>query len=163
MSGVSVRVAHRLSRVNAGKLREGARNAVSALGYADWSVDILLSGDFRLRRLNRDFRGVDATTDVLSFPHREAVSPGLLRIDQDGFDALDEPELKSLGDIVVSVPYVERWCAMRSSTTTVDTRLQELVVHGICHLVGYTHDTEEAFREMRAAERLILGYEIEYR
>ena len=128
------------------------------LGYGGWAIDVLLTSDVKLRRLNRDCRGVDAPTDVLSFPFRESIAPGVVAPP----DLPDVDELKVLGDIYISVPYTIRWCEGRDGGYSVDDRLHELVVHGMCHLAGYSHDRLCDLEEMQRVERQILGYSIPY-
>lgn len=99
-------------------------------------VSVRVTGDRELRRLNRDFLGIDAVTDVLSFP---SGSPGYL------------------GDIAVSWPAVVRQAAAYGHPESAELAL--LCVHGLLHLLGRDHETadqeramwEETFRSLRAA------------
>ena len=83
-------------------------------------------------------------------------------------DASDEDEL-NLGDMVVSVAYVARKAAKAGSRnegpgvahamehlTAIDDRIQLLVIHGLCHLLNYDHETEDDFAEMAAVEDRLL-------
>ena len=90
--------------------------------------DCLISGDAELRRLNRDFRGEDHPTDVLSFRGGAGY----------------------LGDILISAEtaYTQ---AGKSSTLNFDTNIRRLILHGLLHLMGYDHETDGG--EMRAIER----------
>jgi len=104
--------------------------AVSALervlGRQNVELTIAVAGDHRLRQLNRHFRGVDAVTDVLSFP-------------ADEFDP--DNQIRYIGDIAISYPQAKRQ-ADRSGHPLID-ELQLLVVHGVIHLLGYDHSTDE--------------------
>lgn len=91
------------------------------------SVGIRLAGDRTLRRLNRDFRGKDKTTDVLSFPGEET------------------PEGRHLGDIVVSIPTAERQAAERGATLLEEVKL--LLLHGVLHCLGHDHETDRGEME----------------
>jgi probable rRNA maturation factor len=93
-------------------------------------VTVVFCGDTRMRRLNRQFRGVDKTTDVLSFPLEDPVEPG------------------ALGDIVVSVPAARRQA--RRSRVSLRLEIEQLVLHGFLHLLGYDHETDSG--EMNALE-----------
>ncbi|MDQ2870470.1 MAG: rRNA maturation RNase YbeY [Acidobacteriota bacterium] len=98
-------------------------------------VSVLFCGDARMRRLNRDYRGKDRSTDVLAFP----AAGGPL-----------------LGDIVVSVPYASRQARRRGEPAS--REIDRLLVHGFLHLLGYDHETD--LGEMEALEsrvRLRLG------
>ena len=65
-----------------------------------------------------------------------------------------QPEEKEIGEIFISVPYVQRWCV--SNNSALDVRLTELLCHGICHCLGYDHETVEDFRVMRRKELSML-------
>ena len=112
-------------------------------GYDDNSeVSLSFVDNEEIHQLNRDFRGVDRATDVLSFP--------LLT---DDFDI--EIEEESLGDIVISL---ER--ALEQSIEynhSFDREVCFLVCHSMFHLLGYDHDTEENTREMRKKEEDVLN------
>lgn len=96
-------------------------------------VTLVLVGDARMRVMNREFRGMDKPTDVLSFSWDDACA------------AHEEPYL---GDIVVSVETARRQAKRRRST--LDNELRILVLHGFLHLMGYDHETDEG--EMRRLE-----------
>ncbi|HWB82642.1 MAG TPA: rRNA maturation RNase YbeY [Bryobacteraceae bacterium] len=97
------------------------------------SFDCLLTGDAELRRLNRDFRGKDYATDVLSFP-------SLLR-DREG---------TSLGDIAISLARARTQA--RQFGHTLEQEVQILMLHGLLHLLGMDHETDHG-RMARAEKR----------
>jgi probable rRNA maturation factor len=99
-------------------------------------VALVLTDDEELRRLNRTFRNSDEPTDVLSFAPRAGYVP--------------EAESGYLGDIVISVPFAERSAAAAGRAAADEVAL--LAVHGLLHLVGYEHETEEGERAMRWLE-----------
>ena len=86
---------------------------------------MLLTGDRQIRELNRTYRGVDETTDVLSFPSGD-------------FPA-DDVE-RTLGDVAISVEYADRQAAARGVSLTQE--LAFLTIHGALHLVGLDDETE---------------------
>lgn len=100
------------------------------------SVSVLLCGDARMRRLNRDYRRVDRPTDVLSFP---AADPAFL------------------GDVAVDVPYAARQARRRGHSA--DREVQLLLAHGVLHLLGHDHETDdgEMFRLQRRVVRKAFG------
>lgn len=120
------------------------------------AVSIRLCDDEAIHEINREFRDVDRATDVLSFPtvnYPFGVTAGqadkYLRLEYD-----DELNACMLGDLILSVPHVlaqaeeyghspERECAY-------------LLVHGLCHLMGYDHIEDDDKRRMRAMEEKIL-------
>jgi len=109
------------------------------LGAAELSL--VLCDDAFIQALNRDYRGNDAPTDVLSFAMRE------------GEDA--DPDDPVLGDIVISAETAARQAAERGHSPA--REVQVLLVHGFLHLLGYDHgdDAEEA--EMEEAAGRLLG------
>lgn len=92
---------------------------------------ILLTSDHAVRELNRDFRGIDKTTDVLSFPSEERTPP----------DA-DQPfNADYLGDIAIAYETVMRDAAALQIHP--DHHTKHLLLHAILHLLGYDHETNE--------------------
>jgi rRNA maturation RNase YbeY len=102
---------------------------------------VLFVGDRAMRSLNRSWRGMDRTTDVLAFSLREGPFPGV------------QPGL--LGDIVISVPVAGRQA--RAAGLPLASELDRLLVHGLAHLLGYDHERgpQEAKR-MQRKERALL-------
>ena len=107
------------------ELREAAGAAVSAAGL-DGHLAVELVGEGRIRELNREHRGKDEPTDVLSFP-----------VDERGPAAGP----RELGDVVICPEH------------TAD--LVEATVHGVLHLCGYDHETDDG--EMLKLQRRVLG------
>jgi probable rRNA maturation factor len=101
-----------------------------AVGAADASATLALVGDSRIQELNRDFRGYDKPTDVLSFSADRSFEPDYL------------------GDIVISVETANRQAKRRRST--LKRELKVLGLHGLLHLLGYDHETDDG--EMRRLE-----------
>ncbi|MCC0683482.1 rRNA maturation RNase YbeY [Clostridioides sp. ZZV15-6383] len=113
-------------------------------GYDDnYEVSLSFVDNKEIHELNREYRGVDRVTDVLSFP--------LL---SDDFDDV-ELEEESLGDIVISL---ER--ALEQSIEynhSFEREVCFLICHSMFHLLGYDHDTDENTKEMREKEEHILN------
>jgi len=90
--------------------------------------DILIAGDVELRRLNRDFRGQDYTTDVLSFPSQPR--RGAFRAGSGAF----------LGDIAISLGRAR--AQAREFGHTIEREVQILMLHGVLHLMGHDHESD---------------------
>lgn len=102
---------------------------------------ILVSGE-EIQTLNRDYRGVDRVTDVLSFPQYEDIR----ELPQEG----DIP----IGDVVICLQKVrEQACEFGHSQ---EREMVYLFVHSICHLLGYDHMEKEDKDEMRAKEEKVM-------
>jgi probable rRNA maturation factor len=99
-------------------------------------LSVALVGDAAIRRLNRQWRGKDRATDVLSFP-QEARS-GLV------------------GDVVISLDTARRQA--REGGWSIAAELRRLLAHGVLHCVGHDHERPEEARRMAAAERRLLGH-----
>ena len=107
---------------------------------------LLLASDNRVQALNRDFRGCDEPTDVLSFP---AVEPDVLA----AVGAEAPPPL--LGDIVIALQTTLADAAREGKPAP--DHLRHLVVHGILHLLGHDHQRDDAAAVMEALEVQILA------
>ncbi len=105
--------------------------AAASADVEDGHVAIEFVDGARIRELNREHRGKDEPTDVLSFP-----------IDEDGDGPGVPPGARELGDVVISPEHT--------------TDLREAVVHGVLHLTGMDHETDEG--EMLALQREILTW-----
>ena len=113
-----------------------AERVLSAMGESQSELSLELTGDGRMRRLNREYRKKDRSTDVLAFPIREAVMPRRAR-----------SVSLMLGDVVISLPTAVRQA--KEAGRSVDDELAVLLVHGVLHLCGYDHE-----RNPREAARM---------
>jgi len=123
--------------------RIAARVAEGEAFDEDAEVSVLFVDDADMRRLNRDYRGVDATTDVLSF---EQSGP-------------DHAGVRLLGDIVISLEVVESRFPRAAQAQRDEARL--LFCHGLLHLLGYDHGTEAEQAEMNRRQAEYLGRTLE--
>ncbi len=117
-------------------------------------VDVLLTSDSGIKKLNKTHRGIDKATDVLSFPALE-LHPGTLPTEE---DADPGTGLVPLGDMAISV---ERVAAQAKEYGHSNRRvLSYLVTHSVLHLLGYDHMDEGPMKaQMRAREKAIMGDE----
>ena len=112
--------------------------------HEDCEVSVLLTNDARIHELNRDYRGYDKPTDVLSFALEEDESVVL----PPGFPRM-------LGDVVVSLQTVARQAVEHSRP--VSHECAWALCHGVLHLLGYDHQTDEEEAEMRSKEQQVLA------
>ena len=108
-------------------------------------VSVVLSDDEYIHALNLQYRDKDCSTDVLSFALNEGEAPVVI----------DGPEEVLLGDIIISLETASRQAAEYGHT--LERELAYLTVHGILHLLGYDHMTEEDKQEMRQEEEHVLS------
>ncbi len=116
------------------KVLQAAGEHVSTSG----EVSVSFVSDEEIHMLNREYRGVDRPTDVLSFALREG--------DDDVSSLTETDGLELLGDIVISVPRAVAQAAEYHHS--VEREVGFLLVHGFLHLIGYDHQDEASEREM---------------
>ena len=133
-------------------IRKAIRAALAAEGVDfPCEVDVLVTGDEEIRRLNREARQVDKSTDVLSFPAFD-LTPGELPGPE---DADPGTGLVPLGDMMISLEHVRAQAKEYGHSNR--RELGYLVVHSVLHLLGYDHvDEGEMKAQMRAREEAIL-------
>lgn len=105
-------------------LKKAAAFSLQVGAIEDAAVTLLLTEDLRMTQLNQQFRGIEGTTDVLSFPAGEE------------FPVVADA-VPYLGDIAISIPTADRQAQARGHDLAAE--LQLLVVHGVLHLLGYNH------------------------
>ena len=113
-----------------------ADKAAVAIGKNDSTATIAFVSDKAIRQLNRQFRNVDKATDVLSFP-------------------ADDSDKLNLGDIAISVDTAARQA--KENGLTFDEEVAQLILHGLLHLSGYDHETDNGEMnrlELRLRRRL---------
>jgi probable rRNA maturation factor len=127
--------------------------ALARTGVVDAGVTLVITDDDTQRRLNRTYRGVDASTDVLSFPAQGPAHPDPtpLELPPELAEELD----RYLGDIVIALPYAQRQAERYANTLSAELRL--LAVHGVLHLLGYDHTTPDDERAMVQIQNEILA------
>ena len=138
-----------------------AREIISAaLEYLhcpyECEINILLTDDEGIRKVNRQLRDIDAPTDVLSFPAVEFIKAGDFSVVEDDVAAcfdVNSGELL-LGDIMISLPKVQEQA--REYNHSVKREYAFLIAHSMLHLSGYDHMTEEDRIEMERLQDEIL-------
>ena len=120
-----------------------ALRTVPQPGDTPVEIGIRLADDAAVQALNRDFRGQDRPTNVLSFPGDDRAAPR----------AFGQPLL--LGDIVVALETTVR--EAEESGRTVEAHLAHLIVHGVLHLLGHDHQDEADALAMEASERRVMA------
>ncbi len=129
-------------------LRATAERSVNAaIGRADLEfpenaeLSIMLGNDGQLRALNREWRNIDMSTNVLSFPGKD-ISVG-------------EEAGPLIGDIAISMETLKREADLEKKSE--DDHFSHLIVHGFLHLFGYDHETDDEADVMENLERSVLA------
>ena len=112
-------------------------------GEGEAGVVVRIVGEAESQELNRAYRGKDYPTNVLSFPYDAPPIP------------LEDDETEYLGDLVICLPVMEREAAEQGKTAT--QHWAHLLIHGLLHLQGYDHITDDEAEEMEALETQILA------
>ena len=119
-----------------------ASRVMQLRGIDAWELSVVITGDTRMRELNREYRGKDEPTDILSFsPEAQGLRS------EDGYYIA--------GDLVISVDTLERNAEYFS--VALDEELRRLVIHGILHLAGMDHDSNDQGEPMLALQEQILA------
>lgn len=108
-------------------------------------VSVVLVDDDYIQELNRTYRGKDMPTDVLSFALNEGEEP----------EIIDAPADYMLGDIIISLETAQRQA--HEFGHGLEREVAYLAVHGMLHLLGYDHETDEDRQVMREQEEKILA------
>jgi probable rRNA maturation factor len=111
----------RKTKIDTKAWKSFAEKAVAAIGNSGSTATIAFVSDKAIRQLNHQFRNVDKATDVLSFP-------------------AEETDKHNLGDIAISVETAARQA--KENGLTFDEEVAQLILHGLLHLAGYDHETD---------------------
>jgi probable rRNA maturation factor len=124
---------NRYAEAGSRRLRPWLQELLRAVAPEAASFTVRFCGDREMRRTNRQYRGFDKTTDVLSFPG----------------DGEDPESAGHLGDVLISVPMARRQAAEAGHSAEREIRI--LILHGVLHCLGYDHETDQG--EMERLER----------
>ncbi|MFO7633486.1 MAG: rRNA maturation RNase YbeY [Caldilinea sp.] len=141
-----------IGEIDAPAIRAAVAATLHLLDIAKATLTVVLTTDEYVRSLNAQYRGIDASTDVLSFAARESLqdAPALMLPDEVASDVGD-----FLGDLVIAYPYSVRQAANYGNSVTAE--LQLLAVHGTLHLLGYDHDDEASEQAMWSLQEQVLA------
>lgn len=136
------------------EIAERVYRLYASIGEAESEINIVFMNDEDIQELNKEWRDLDAPTDVLSFPMREGEDPQIAR-------------QLPLGDIAISIPTAMRYVenchhkerinenepAPLTQTWSLIDELTFLIIHGTLHCLGYDHAEPEEEKIMRAKEK----------
>ncbi len=125
-------------------VRAAAEKVGELYGVENGEVSVTLTNNEYIHTLNKQYRGIDRPTDVLSFALNESEEP----VVEDG------PDVNVLGDLVISVERAKEQAADYGHS--VKREIAFLTVHGMLHLLGYDHMEEEDRIEMEAEQRFVM-------
>ena len=125
-------------------VRAAAEMVGQLYGVENGEVSVTLTNNEYIHTLNKEYRGIDRPTDVLSFALNESEEP----------DMVDGPAVNVLGDLIISVERVEEQAADYGHSLRREVAF--LTVHGMLHLLGYDHMEDEEREEMEAEQRFVM-------
>jgi len=128
-------------------IKDTVQRILDIVGYSKFDIGIWFTNNTTIAKYNRIYRHKSGPTDILSFPYHQNIKAGTKIQAQ-------TPDQHNLGDIIISLEFVhthKRWRDFEPQDT-----LKILLVHGICHLLGYDHETDEDYKKMHAQEQRIL-------
>lgn len=131
------------------KIQKDIQRILDILKYSDFDIGIWFTNNKTIRKYNRTFRSKDKPTDILSFPYYPSLKAGKRIKPQTEED-------RNLGDLILSLEYIQKDAQMLN--ISFEQRLKILLVHGICHLLGYDHIEDKDYRRMRAKEAYLLKH-----
>jgi rRNA maturation RNase YbeY len=120
---------------------------LAAVRYPDFSVTVWFTTEKTIQKYNQQFRSINKATDVLSFPYHMHANPDVPLV-------LDTEDDKNLGDIIIAPAYIVR--QLPDWNQTFEERLRIVLVHSVCHLLGYDHITDADYERMQHEENRIL-------
>ena len=143
-------------RIESQTIRTMVSKITDRLGVGGYHLGVTFVGPRRIRLLNREFRGIDRSTDVLSFPQIEWQEHLPIRRSSSSIAvnaSLNVPA-EVLGDIVISLQDAQT--NAKNIGRPFDREVGFLLVHGILHLCGYDHEQPNDEKNMRQAQRRLM-------
>lgn len=144
---ITIKNTQRTISIDVHDFQAKAEFLLKELGYTDFDLGVWFTTNKTIRTYNRDYRNKDKPTDIISFPFYPHLKAG------ERIQATSDDE-KNIGDIIISLEYVVR--EAEELGYTFGDWLDHILVHGICHLLGYDHYTEDTDKEMIDIEQRLL-------
>ncbi len=144
---ITLKNTQRKTALDTKKIKETAQKILDLLDYSDYDLGIWFTTNKTIREYNKQYRHKDKPTDILSFSYHSDLPAGNRIV-------VEEEEDKNLGDLIISPAYVQD--QLPELDTTLEKRLDVLLVHGICHLLGYDHVSDEDYEVMDKQEQALL-------
>lgn len=135
---------------------EFAKKVLAAMKLEQAEATIVFIGDRQMRKLNREFRSIDKPTDVLSFSYFAASEDSIITSDEESENSFTT-QRDYLGDVVISTQTAARYATELG--LTFEQEVKTLILHGLLHLCGYDHETDngEMERLEKKLRRRLLG------
>ncbi len=147
---ITIRNTQRKIALDVEALRQDAQKILDALKYSDFDLGILITSNRTIKNYNKTYRNKNKATDILSFPYHTELKAG------QKIKAYEEED-KNLGDLIIAPEYIIKLISVDyDNQISLEKRLQTLLVHGICHLLGYDHILDSDYKQMHKKEKQLL-------
>lgn len=146
---ITLRTTQRKINFDTHALKKTAQKLLNFLDYVDFDLGVWLTTNTTIRHYNRIYRNKDKPTDILSFPFHPKLKAGH-RIKPSSDDD------KNLGDLIISLEYAQK--DAKQHNIPFKKHVEILLVHGICHLLGYDHIKDKDYAIMQKKEQELLSY-----
>lgn len=140
---ITIKNSQRKIKINTARVKKTAQTILNELGYSDFDLGIWFTTNKTIHGYNKEYRGKDKPTDILSFPYQK-LEPGERIIPKSDDD-------RNVGDLIISLEFVKGLLPLYN--VSLAERIDTLLIHGICHLLGYSHYDEDNDKLMTKLEK----------
>ena len=144
---ITIKNTQRTIPINVPQLKKNISKILKYLGYEDYDIGLWITTNQTTRKFNKQYRNKDKATGVLSFSYHPNLKPG------ERIKPLTDAD-KNLGDIIISPEFIKKDAP--NWNQSFKERLDATIVHGICHLLGHTHQEDAEFEKMQKKEAKLL-------
>lgn len=140
---ITIRNTQRKIKIDRALVIKDVQAILDELDYSDFDIGIWFTNNKTIHHYNKQYRNCDKPTDILSFAYHDKLKAGQ-RI------TVKSPEDKNLGDLIISPEYMQH--DLPNWDSTFEQHLKRLLVHGVCHLLGYDHVHDKDYKVMHKQE-----------
>lgn len=140
---ITIKNTQRTIPINEKKLQKTIHKILDNVGYPNCDIGVWITTNRSIQKYNKKYRAKNKPTDILSFMYHPSLKPGQAIV-------IKTPDDANLGDLIISAEYVKH--AAEQFEISFDQHLYIIIIHGICHLLGYTHESDAAHKKMTALE-----------
>jgi len=140
---ITIKNTQRKIKINTAQLCKNIQKILDKLDYSDYDIGLWITTNSTIRKFNKQYRNKDKATSILSFSFHPDLKPNQRIKTRTECD-------KNLGDMIISAEFIKKDAP--NWNQSFNKRLNATIIHGICHLLGYTHNTEKDFQQMLSKE-----------
>ncbi|MFH1461654.1 MAG: rRNA maturation RNase YbeY [bacterium] len=135
-------------QINENQITKNLNEILDKINYKNFDINIWFTTNNTIKKYNKNYRKKNKATDILSFPFYEKLKAG----EQILASSKDE---QILGDIIISLEFCKKYAA--KNKLNFSDYLIRIIIHGIAHLLGFDHLTDEQFEKMKKFEKKLLN------